>query len=401
MRGREGTMTTADIATNSVQKNPPQPLLERLGVLYFRRMSASLPNVQTQDAIYVLNADERKALAGIVRGTVFRACLAGAASAAIAAAAEAYAEKTYGATHVNFDIALHYWSIVIGFTVVAAILEILFLYWDSLRAVHRMARAAGYDPFGQNAGDDQAAVASALARAALELPNPTESTFGVNPHREASKIKLLFASLLYKVKVSITNFAIKLLVRRIAGRALVRTWLLPFLAIPGTAAWNGIVCYIVLREARIRVMGPSAAHELIAAIFDQKIPLSTEARVTLVRAVASSIVRTEDLHPNLQAVLVEVMRRIEDPLPEGVDDSLVFLDKLRDLTVPERRMALQVLAAAAIIDGRFSGTETKLVREALHVCGLQPDVEPVDRLRKAFVRGDGSLDLLVRNLFLE
>ncbi|HRI65782.1 MAG TPA: hypothetical protein PK156_16160 [Polyangium sp.] len=392
-------MTTTDIAPNPAKTNPPRPLLERLGVLYFRRMSASLPNVNAQDAVYVINADERKALAGIVRGAVFRACLAGAASAAIAAAAEAYAEKSFGSTHANVDTALQYWGIVIGFTVLAAILEILFLYWDSLRAVHRMARAAGYDPFGHNASEEQAAVAAALARAALELPNPTESTFGVNPHREASKIKLLFASLLYKVKVSITNFAIKLLVRRIAGRALVRTWLLPFLAIPGTAAWNGIVCFIVLREARIRVMGPSAAHELISAIFDQKVALSAEARVTLVRAVASSIVRTEDLHPNLQAVLVEVMRRIEDPLPEGIDDSSVFLDKLGHLTVHEQRMALRVLSAAAIIDGRFSGTEKKLVREALVKCGLSPDVGPVERLRRAFVRGDGALDTLVRELF--
>lgn len=384
---------------DSPKKNPSQPLLERLGVLYFRRMSASLPRVDAQDAIYVLNADERKALASLVRGAVVRAGLAGAASALLAAAAEAYAEKTFGSTHATTDVALRYWGVVVGVTVVAAILEILFLYWDSLRTVHRMARAAGYDPFGENAAEDQNAVASALARAALELPNPTESVFGVDPHREASKIKLLLASLLYKVKVSITNFAVKLVVRRIAGRALVRTWLLPFLAIPGTAAWNGIVCYIVLREARIRVMGPSAAHELVTAIFDQKITLSQEARITMVRAVASSIVRTEDLHPNLQAVLVEVVKRIEDPLPEGIDDSRVFLDKLKSLEKSEQSMALQILATAAIIDGRFSGTEKHLVREALLACGLSPDLTPVHRLRRAFIRGDGSLDKLVRGLF--
>jgi hypothetical protein len=347
----------------------------------------------------VLNADERKALASLVRGAVVRAGLAGAASALLAAAAEAYAEKTFGSTHATTDVALRYWGIVVGVTVIAAILEILFLYWDSLRTVHRMARAAGYDPFGENAAEDQNAVASALARAALELPNPTESVFGVNPHREASKIKLLLASLLYKIKVSITNFAVKLLVRRIAGRALVRTWLLPFLAIPGTAAWNGIVCYIVLREARIRVMGPSAAHELVAAIFDQKITLSQQARITMVRAVASSIVRTEDLHPNLQAVLVEVVKRIEDPLPEGIDDSLVFLAKLKQLSPTEQKMALQILATAAVIDGRFSGTEKHLVREALLACGLPPNLDPVHRLRRAFIRGDGSLDKLVRGLF--
>ncbi|MBK9259132.1 MAG: hypothetical protein IPM54_04790 [Polyangiaceae bacterium] len=391
-------MTTANVASAPPNKGASPPLLERLGVLYFRRMSASLPKVDAQDAVYVLNAEERRTLANIVRAAVFRAGLAGALSAALAAAAEVYADKVFGTEHTNLDITVRYWAIVGGVTVVAAILEIIFLYWDSLRTVHRMARAAGFDPFGHDATEEQNAVAAALARAALELPNPTESAFGVNPHREASKIKLLLASLLYKVKVSITNFAVKILVRRIAGRALVRTWL-PFVAVPGTAAWNGIVCYVVLREARIRVMGPSAAHELVTAIFDQGIPQSPEGRVTLVRAVASSIVRTEDLHPNLQSVLIEVMRRVEDPLPEGIDDSRAFLESLSRLDKPEQRMALQVLATAAIIDGRFSGTEANLLREAQAACGLAPDVRPVERMRKAFMRGDGSLDAIVRELF--
>ncbi len=390
-------MTTAnpDAATAAPANTP---LLERLGVLYFRRMSASLPRVEAQDSVSVLNAEERKALANIVRWAVARAGLAGALSAALAAAAEVWADHTFGTDHAQFDIALRYWAIVGGVTVLAAIGEIVFLYWDSLRTVHRMARAAGFDPFGHNATEDQQAVAAALARAALELPNPTESAFGVNPHREASKLKLLFASLLYKVKVSITNFAVKILVRRIAGRALVRTWL-PFVAVPGTAAWNAVVCYVVLREARIRVMGPSAAYEMVKAIFDQGITLSQEGRIALVRAVASSIVRTEDLHPNLQSVLIEVMRRVENPLPDGIDDSHAFLEVLPRLRRDEQKMALQALAAAAIIDGRFSGTEETLLKEAQAACGLIPEVKPVERMRKAFVRGDGSLDTLVRGLF--
>lgn len=397
--GAWSEMTSADVSSTSAKKNPSQPLLERLGVRYFQRMSASLPEVTANDEIYVLNPGERKALRSIVRWAVFRASLAGAASATIAAAAEVYATHLYGANHAHLGASVKYWGIVIGVTVISAVLEIVFLYWDSLRTVHRMARAAGYDPFGQNVSDDQNAIASALARAALELPNPTESVFGVNPHREASKIKLLLASLLYKVKVSITNFLVKLIVRRIAGRALVRTKLLPFFAVPGTAVWNGFVCYVVLREARIRVMGPSAAHELISTIFNQQIALSPAARVTLVRAVASSIVRTEDLHPNLHAVLVEVMRRVDEPLSDDIDNSSVFLEELGRLSKSEQKMALQVLAAAAIIDGRFSGTEDKLVRQALSICGLPPDVTPVNRLRKAFMRGDGSLASLVRDLY--
>ncbi len=399
MVSMSGTEPTAPADTKA-------PLLERLGLLYFRRLSASLPSVAaadatsdaTSDAINVLNAEERRQLSGVVRGAVIRASLAGAASAALAAGAEVLAERLFGAEHASFDAAARYWALVGGVTVVSAVLEILYLYWDSLRAVHRLSRAAGLDPFGTEASGDGAAVAAALARAALELPNPTERVYGVDPRREASKLKLAIASLLYKVKVSITNFAVKVLVRRLAGRALVRTWL-PFVAVPGTAVWNGIVCWIVLREAKIRVMGPSAARELVRAIFDQGIEPSREGRLAVVRAVASAIVRTEDLHPNLTAVLVEVLRRVHDPLPEGIDDSRVFLEVLPRLAPEEQRMALQALLSAAIIDGRFTSAEKRLLREAQAACGRAPDVRPAETLRRAFVAGAGSLDELIRTLF--
>ncbi|MRG94223.1 LBF_2804 family protein [Polyangium spumosum] len=390
-------MVSASGTEPAARAETKTPILERLGVLYFRRLSATAPRVAAEDAITVLNAEERRQLSAVVRGAVIRASLAGAVSAALAAGAEVLAERLFGAEHQSAGAAARYWALVGGVTIASAVAEILFLYWDSLRAVHRLSRAAGLDPFATEASGDGAAVALALARAALELPNPTDRVFGVDPRREASKLKLAIASLLYKVKVSVTNFAVKVLVRRLAGRALVRTWL-PFVAVPGTAAWNGFVCWIVLREAKIRVMGPSAARELVRAIFDQGVAPSPEGRLALVRAVASSIVRTEDLHPNLHAVLVEVVRRVPDPLPEGIDDSRVFLEALPRLPPEEQRMALQVLLSAAIIDGRFTTAEKRLLVEAQVACGRTPDVKPAERLRRAFVAGKGSLDELIRTL---
>lgn len=386
-------MKEASALSPTPSRDMKKPLLERLGLEYLRRKSQALPRVDATDSISLLNPEERKALARIVRGAVARAALAGALSAAVSAAAEVVADHFFTAEHGGVDNKLFYWALVGGVTALAAIAEIVYLYWDSLEAVHDMSRAAGLDPFATS--DDQTAVAAALARAALELPNPTDHAFGVDPRREASKLRLAVASLLYKVKVSVTNFLLKVVVRRIAGRALVRTWL-PFVAVPGTAAWNAIVCYIVLREARIRVMGPSAAQEMVSAIFDQGIDPSPEARMTFVRAVASSIVRTEDLHPNLYAVLSEVSKRAPEPIPAGIDDSAAFLQSLQSLRPDEQRMALQVLAAAAIIDGRFTSAERRLIREAQAACGRSGDEKVAERLRRAFISGDGSLDTLIR-----
>ena len=43
---------------------------------------------------------------------------------------------------------LSYWAVVGGVTVLATLFEIAFLYWDSLRSVHNLARAAGVKLFG-------------------------------------------------------------------------------------------------------------------------------------------------------------------------------------------------------------------------------------------------------------
>lgn len=393
----------------SINTKPVQmPLLERLGVLYFKRLSASVPKVMAIDSVSVLNPEERKQLVGITRGAVARACVAGAVSAILCGVAEMLADQ-YLAPDPNIQSIVEnlsqnarYWGVVGGVTVIAAVAEILFLYWDSLRSVHALARAAGLDLFprdeeGGGLQEEKRQVAAALARAALELPNPVERTFGVDPHREASKIRLFIASILYKLKVSVSNFLMKTLVRRVLGRALVRTWL-PFVAVPITALWNGIVTYIVLKEARIRAMGPSASRELVGAVFSQGIEPSEEAKVMLVRAVASSIVRTEDFHPNLMELLAEVLARVglnQEQTVQGIDDSKVFLECLPKLSESDQKMALQLLTVAALIDGRFTSAEKQLLSDAYRLCGRKADIAAADRLRKAFVSGDAGLDKLI------
>jgi hypothetical protein len=142
-------------------------------------------------------------------------------------------------------------------------------------------------------------------------------------------------------------------------------------------------------------MGPSAARELVAAVFDEGVPLSPPGRLAMARAAASAIVRTTELHPNLLAVLVEVLQRTGDP-GEAIDDTRAFLEMLPRLPPAEQRMALQIVTVAAIMDGRFTAAERRLLRDAQAACGRVPDARAAERLRRAFVDGDASLSALVR-----
>ena len=168
----------------------------------------------------------------------------------------------------------------------------------------------------------------------------------MNPHRETKKWQLVLVGLAYKAKIGVTNFLAKLLIRRLMGRVALRG-LLPFVALPVSAFWNGVVMWLVLREARIRAMGPSAIDELVKVIFDDAPELSAQGRLSAVRAVASAIVRTQDLHPNLVRLLSVVATRAGDTGKNELDDVGLFLQNLMLAAQARDRVACRTGPAAS------------------------------------------------------
>jgi len=373
-----------------VKPQPPKsarPLLERLGGRFLQAGNAA--PAQADDPIHVLNPVERAGLLRVTRGAVLRAALAGAVNAAATGLGALFATRVLGhhPEHATLLQSVSYWGLFGALALIAAVLEIVYLYWDSLRAVRALSLVAGL----QLDSDESLHVRFALARAALELPNAPDETFGVNPHREASRWQLATASLVYKLKVSLTNFLFKAFVERAVGRLATRS-LLAFTAIPVNAVWNALVCWFVLREARIRVMGPSAACEMLDMVFLAEPSPSPELITALHRALGAAVVRSSELHPNHLALLRELRLRFGEPLPGvQVDDTRAFLSSLPALATNERRTALRVLTIAAIVDGRLVKRERRLLAEAYAAAAIAPALEHVERLRKAFVTGDPIL----------
>jgi hypothetical protein len=390
-------------AIESKNRKAKQPLLERVGVRYLERRSAEKPSSKAggADAVHLLNDAERAAVRRIARAAIFRSCLAGAISATVAAVAEVWATEPADGTALLSNESLRFWALVGAATAVAAVLEILYLYWDILRSVHELSQVTGLQLFGASREQADRQIAQAMARAALELPNPVNVFDRINPRREASKWRLMAASLVYKLKVGVSNFLVKMLVRRLLGRVFVRSvvnTLIPFAAVPITAAWNGVVTWLVMREARLRAMGPSAAQELVDVIFADAPPLSEAGRLAAVRAVAAAIVRTQDLHPNLVALLREVQKKAGDTGTAELDDPGELLRSLEALSPGEQRLVLQTLVVGCVVDGRLTRREKTLLTQAFAGLGRPVDLGPVHRLRRELVAGNGVAGDAVRAL---
>ncbi|MFT5430610.1 MAG: hypothetical protein ACI9OJ_001286 [Myxococcota bacterium] len=343
-----------------------------------------MPPIPPEDAVHVLDASEAGELHQIQRGATIRSASAGAVSALVAAGgiwlAETYAPV--GDTATTGEQISHY-SIALGITAIAAIFEVAFLYWDALRSAVLMARAAGLsilDP-------EQDSTRRSLARAALELENPARPFRGIDPLREASKWRLLVYSLLYKGKIAATSFLLKALIRRALGRVAVRGALLELIAVPVTAIWNGVVTWLVMRETRLRIIGPSAAAAITSELFESHAPNSPQ-REAAFRAIGSAIVRSGDLHPNLVALLDEVVKQGDVVDLENVGDTEAFIASYRTSSPDDQRWILTVTTLAAVIDGKLNDAERKLLKamraESKHPASLRQ----VDILGRRLRRGE-------------
>ncbi|HEY8207376.1 MAG TPA: hypothetical protein VIG99_07845 [Myxococcaceae bacterium] len=372
-----------------------RPLLERVALRYFQHLGAE--GVRRDDRVHILDEGERAQMWRIERGAIIRSGIAGALSSVVSGLAEVYSDAHFPVVEGSGLLGrTSYWGVVLGATVVASIFEIAFLYWDALRSVHRLAAAAGL-PLEVVEGEG---IPTALARAALELPNPPGEVLGVDPGREVSKTRLAMIALLYKGKIAVSSFVVKMLLRRVLARAVARATIglwLPFVPVLVTAVWNAVVTWLVVREARVRALGPSMVGESLGELWGDVVPGSRAAAV-MVRAVASTIVRKQTLHPNLHALLVAVHGMARVPDAEELDDPARFLSELRALPAELHPAALRLLCVALVIDGKTSARDKKLMDDAGKAAGIDLPIQELEALRRAFISGDGFTPDLLRSL---
>ncbi len=338
----------------------------------------------------ILSLGELTALRRVSYGMIVRAALAGALAGVAIAVAELEVLAYLGGEPSGWMQLLIFWAVVGTAGTVSTGLEIAFLYWDGLRSVRILARVASIDI--RDLGDRNAeALLRALARAAFELPNPVHGHFAVNALRETSRVRVLLATVFYKLKIGLTSFVLKAVIRRGLGRMAFRVWL-PLIAVPVTALWNAWVASWVISEARVRVIGPSAACAFIQAIGPNQ-TMRPAVQLAMLQAVGAVIVRSADLHPNVAALLEALDAEFKLEPSQPIDDSRRFLENLAELEAHEQTWVLQVLVAASVIDARVSRRERVLLTWAATRCNHSVDFASVQQLC-ADLRAGRTLDTI-------
>ncbi len=324
------------------------------------------------------------------RWTMGVAALAGAVSGGILGAVEIWLfsglMEDVATTH--WRQMLPYWSIYLSIAVLATAAELLYLYWTLLRMVARISSIAGLCLSGE---EIEQVIAIGLSRAALDLPNPRAPVYGIDPYARVPRWQQVAYAILYRVKVGLTSFILRVLLRRVLSRASLR-FVIPLIAIPVFALWNAVVVRWIMREVRIRAAGPVAVQDLGDRISSAQAALSEKSRRLILETVGESIIRSQDAHPNYVILLTHLFEVLEISPDSLIIDWESSRASLGNIKRPEQDLLLITLIVATILNGRLRSAQKEFLDEVHRACGRSFQTEVLRPLRREFISGRGISD---------
>jgi len=374
--------------------------------------------------MHVLTPKERRRAQWMQNWMIARAGFAGVLAASIGGTANFLLSrywKTYegGENAGDPKFKAYYYICFLPFMILASMTEVSFIYINALTTAMRISNIVGLSLWPLD--EDRIFVASALTRAALGMKNPPNALEGVNPQKEIPRWKLLFMMLLFKAKVTLSAFILKIAIKRCVTRASMKSVVLnAYISAPVQAFWNMLVAAKVMREVRVRVMGASTVVEVSDKLLEGRM-VSSKTAVQLLRAVALAMVVKADLHPNLELMFKHIKGQVEyqimaaaakdnvsEPAQQEYDSREDFLKDLTsgfDIESPENIRAaddetllvLRVLTLALIIDGRIQWKAMVFFVDACKAARCFAFLDELQNLANAFRRGR---PLLVSDIYL-
>ena len=357
--------------------------IERYGLRYLKK---ECPGEKTNTRKW--DDEQREKILRIERRTLWIAGLSGAVSGGIIAGMELVlrAWLVDDVETADWNEMIPYYAVNLAFVGFVTVIEVIFLFWLVLSDVARMA-CIGRLGLAERPDD---VLTTGISRAAMDMPNPQTSFYGINPYHQISGWKLMLYTAAYRAKVGATSIIMRMLLRRVFARAALRS-IVPLLAIPLYAFWNVVICYWIMREARGRAAAPIAIAELVEQLEAEKKALGKEEQRVLVALIAEGMMGARDSHPSYLLLLSQVIKLfdMEKETAEQDFDWDKVLDRLAALDHEQQKLAIEVLKLSVILDGPPNRRQRRLLKDACDVCGLAYEPATPKRAYTEFIQGQG------------
>jgi hypothetical protein len=366
--------------------------IDRIAFDYLLRLAA-LPG-KNGDALHLLDDKEIAEIRKVERKTYIWAGILGVLGVVLLYIPQ-YIWPTFFADSI---ITLPFLEKEVSVPITSTLFGIILLYpelyglsYFNILAVYKIAVICGFpdknDPkFKQHV--------EALMRVGLEKEDRTAYTLGINPLQGASKVSIILFLIINRLKATLSNIIIKLVVRRIMGRAVIRS-VVDMMGIPVYAFWNAWASYMVINETKTRIMAPNIIRHYVSVLKaeQEQNPAFREMIYDVLQFIAIS---KRKYHQNHLLLAEEVLNAFAIEVKTLHEISPDFETRLSNADTLTRKGANQLLLLGFVIDGSISiaerfNTERLFKRKILPV-----NANALDKACKQFLSGRGITELMAK-----
>ncbi len=361
---------------------------------YFFFRILPIRKVNTDDRLYLLNESEIRMIRRNERIAIGIAAFLGAMGVVLLyvpqyAFPEWFPNTIFHLFGKSFAVPL----VMLVYSFVLVVIELLLLTFLNIWCTHEVAVATGFLNYNNKKEKDKR---NLLVNIGMEKKNKQVLTYGIDPLLGINRKALLAWNFLFILKATLSNVLFKLLIQRLLGRYALKA-VQDFAGLPIFALWNAWGTKVILKEARVIIMGQNLIEEVCGRIKGDQQPLPAF-KALLYDTLQYIAVSKRDFHQNHYLLtknlfeLYDVKEKGEAWLEKG------YYDKLHAAAKDEREVCQLIIILGFLLDGKISRREERQIKE-LQQAGLVPiGVDAFKQYQDDFLHGRGLEPLIEKYL---
>jgi hypothetical protein len=279
--------------------------------------------------------------------------------------------------------------ILIAYSIVLVLIEIILLTLLNIWCTHEIAVATGFLTYQSKNENNKR---NLLINIGLEKKSKEILKYGIDPLQGINKKALLAWNFFFVLKATLSNMLFKVLIQRALGRYAVKA-VQDFAGIPIFAAWNAYGTKVILKEARVIIMGQNLIEEVCTRIkIDQQ---TTEAFKNLLYDTLQYIaVSKRDFHQN-HFILTKNLFELYHIVPKQnhwLEDG--YYQKLHAAAAAEKEVCQLLIVLGFLLDGKISYKEILQIKLLQQQGLLDVSEVQIKQYQANFLNGKGIEELI-------
>ncbi len=366
--------------------------MKLLYYLFYRILP--IRKVNTDNQLYLLNADEIRGIRRNENIAVAIAAFLGAMGVVLLylpqyAFPQWFPDTTIRLFGKSFALPL----VMLAYSLVLVVVELLLLTFLNIWCTHEVAVATGFLNYSNKKEKDKR---NLLVNIGLEKKNKQVLTYGIDPLQGINKKALLAWNFFFILKATLSNMLFKLLIQRVLGRYAIKA-VQDFAGIPIFALWNAWGTRVILKEARVIILGQNLIEEVCTRIKKDQ-PASAAFKELLYDTLQYIAVSKRDFHQNHYLLTRNLFELYEVPHKSAHWVEKGYYEKLRGAEKSEKEVCQLIIVLGFLLDGKISWREKQQVKELQQEGLIDTSVDNITRYQDDFIHGRGLEELLQQYL---